>query len=120
MASVNADNSGRTPPMEFTGERCEKVVNGMERRLRMSPERTSIAELAYQLWVSRGCPEGSDEVDWLEAERQIAAAERRSAPASHLSTDGKAGSESAARSTSERRSRGKAGRDTRALSRLPK
>jgi hypothetical protein len=78
----------------------------------MSPERTSIAELAYQLWVMRGCPEGSDEVDWLEAERQIAATEGRLPPAS--------GSETAARSTSERRSRGKAGRDTRVLSRLPK
>jgi hypothetical protein len=28
--AVDADNSGRTPPREFTGERCEKVVNGIE------------------------------------------------------------------------------------------
>jgi hypothetical protein len=31
----------------------------------------SIAELAYQLWVARGRPHGSAQVDWLEAERQL-------------------------------------------------
>jgi hypothetical protein len=31
----------------------------------------SIAELAYQLWVARGRPHGSAEVDWLEAERLL-------------------------------------------------
>jgi hypothetical protein len=58
----------------------------------MSPERWSIAELAYQLWVKRGCPEGSEELDWLEAERQLAVAEARSTPASAPSPDGKVGS----------------------------
>jgi hypothetical protein len=29
----------------------------------------SIAELAYELWRARGCPHGSSEQDWLEAER---------------------------------------------------
>jgi hypothetical protein len=31
----------------------------------------SIAELSYQLWVARGRPHGSAEVDWLEAERLL-------------------------------------------------
>jgi hypothetical protein len=35
----------------------------------------SIAELAYRLWSARGRPHGSEEEDWLEAERQLAAAE---------------------------------------------
>ena len=30
-----------------------------------------IANLAYALWERRGYPDGSAEVDWLEAERQI-------------------------------------------------
>jgi Protein of unknown function (DUF2934) len=30
-----------------------------------------IARLAYALWQYRGCPEGSADEDWLEAERQI-------------------------------------------------
>jgi hypothetical protein len=34
-----------------------------------------IKELAYQLWVARGCPAGNSDQDWLEAERQLSAAE---------------------------------------------
>ena len=30
-----------------------------------------IARLAYALWQQRGCPVGSAEVDWLEAEQQL-------------------------------------------------
>jgi len=32
-----------------------------------------VANLAYQLWQARGCPKGSPEVDWLEAEQQLRA-----------------------------------------------
>lgn len=31
----------------------------------------AISDLAYGLWQARGCPEGSSEIDWLEAERQV-------------------------------------------------
>ena len=37
--------------------------------------RQSIEQLAYRLWSARGRPHGSEEEDWLEAERQLAAAE---------------------------------------------
>jgi hypothetical protein len=30
-----------------------------------------IASLAYVLWQQRGCPEGSAEQDWIEAERKL-------------------------------------------------
>ena len=30
-----------------------------------------VEELAYALWVERGCPVGSPEVDWFEAERRL-------------------------------------------------
>ena len=33
-----------------------------------------IAALAYELWVERGCPDGSPEEDWYRAERQLAEA----------------------------------------------
>jgi len=36
----------------------------------MSTEKT-ISDLAYHLWQARGCPTGSSEVDWAEAERQV-------------------------------------------------
>lgn len=30
-----------------------------------------IAEAAYRRWVERGCPQGSAEEDWLEAEKEL-------------------------------------------------
>jgi hypothetical protein len=42
----------------------------------MHPEHRSIGELAYHLWQARGCPEGSAEQDWLDAERQLRSARR--------------------------------------------
>lgn len=33
--------------------------------------RESIEKLAYQFWVKRGCPPGSAEEDWYEAERAL-------------------------------------------------
>jgi hypothetical protein len=38
----------------------------------MHPDPRSIGELAYRLWEARGCPDGTAEQDWLEAERQLA------------------------------------------------
>ena len=34
-------------------------------------ETTDISKLAYALWQQRGCPYGSPEVDWIEAESQL-------------------------------------------------
>jgi hypothetical protein len=33
------------------------------------PSEERIQLVAYQLWMDRGCPIGSPEIDWLEAER---------------------------------------------------
>jgi len=32
-------------------------------------DETAIAALAYQLWLERGCPIGSDQEDWFRAEK---------------------------------------------------
>ena len=34
-----------------------------------------IADLAYQRWVERGCPQGSPEEDWFAAERDLTSRE---------------------------------------------
>ena len=31
----------------------------------------AISKKAYQLWLERGCPEGSPEQDWYQAESQL-------------------------------------------------
>jgi len=37
-----------------------------------STQDTNIIEArAYELWVQRGCPIGSPEVDWYQAEREV-------------------------------------------------
>jgi len=36
-----------------------------------SPQSDQIAALAYELWQSRGCPEGSPEEDWFHAEDEL-------------------------------------------------
>lgn len=35
------------------------------------PTSSDVASRAYDLWQQRGCPEGSAEEDWLEAEREL-------------------------------------------------
>lgn len=44
----------------------EKVSGGRE----LSP-REQMDALAHALWMDRGCPVGSPEVDWFEAERRL-------------------------------------------------
>jgi hypothetical protein len=34
-------------------------------------DQDNLAALAYRLWEERGCPEGSPEEDWFQAERQL-------------------------------------------------
>ena len=40
-----------------------------------SPEPNQIAELAYTLWESRGCPIGTPEEDWFRAAQELAPAD---------------------------------------------
>jgi hypothetical protein len=35
------------------------------------PDRQEIAELAYQYWQHRGCPNGSSDEDWYRAEQAL-------------------------------------------------
>ena len=38
--------------------------------------REQITALAYALWQSRGCPDGTPDEDWFRAEREIAGSKR--------------------------------------------
>jgi len=37
------------------------------------PTLEQIARRAHELWIKRGCPEGSAEQDWLQAEQELKA-----------------------------------------------
>jgi hypothetical protein len=45
-----------------------------------------IAELAYQLWLERGCPIGSDQADWFRAELMLKSQSEDAAEKSAAST----------------------------------
>ena len=56
------------------------VVQATKRSVRKSrasltalPEHEQIALFAYARWLERGRPEGSPEVDWFRAERELSA-----------------------------------------------
>jgi len=36
-----------------------------------NPVPEAVAARAYELWRRRGCPEGSPEIDWFQAEREL-------------------------------------------------
>jgi hypothetical protein len=37
----------------------------------VSPTESEIAAVAYELWLDNGCPNGSDQEDWLRAEAML-------------------------------------------------
>jgi hypothetical protein len=37
----------------------------------MYSDKTKIAALAFELWQARGCPEGSSDVDWFHAVKEL-------------------------------------------------
>jgi hypothetical protein len=45
----------------------------------------AIRRRAHELWQKRGCPTGTPELDWLEAERQL----RAEAPRAAMSVEGR-------------------------------
>jgi len=47
------------------------VPNGPTEQANHDSLHEQIAALAHALWHERGCPEGSPDVDWLAAERQL-------------------------------------------------
>jgi hypothetical protein len=63
----------RSPPFSLSVMFDNRPESGAtDTRIAMRTHQ-STAALAYRLWVERGCPEGTDAEDWLEAERQLAA-----------------------------------------------
>ncbi len=44
-----------------------KIANRRE----VSVDRRMVEAMAYQLWLQRGCPIGSDQEDWYRAEAEL-------------------------------------------------
>lgn len=51
---------------------CEKCCLKLKHEVINKSQIMSVKEIAYSLWQQRGCPEGSSEQDWYEAEKLLA------------------------------------------------
>ena len=47
------------------------AVSELERTDRINPTENEIAAVAYQLWIDSGCPIGSDQQHWFQAEAML-------------------------------------------------
>lgn len=47
------------------------TANELSEVATVSPNYDNVAALAYELWLGRGCPIGSPEVDWSHAEEEL-------------------------------------------------
>lgn len=60
-------SSGATKTMPETGTAGESGKTAATG----SPTESEIATIAYQLWLEKGCPIGSDQEDWFRAEAML-------------------------------------------------
>ena len=74
--SIQNDNIDREPENKnipqkaAAGQRQPQAESDVKNR-------QEIASLAYALWQERGCPEGSPEQDWIQAEAMLRRAGQR-------------------------------------------
>ena len=65
-------NSSSTHKMKGNAADHAEVAQGSPvNSLNSEAMRAEIQALAYRLWTERGCPVGSPQVDWFEAEEQV-------------------------------------------------
>jgi hypothetical protein len=57
---IDPTKSGTSQPTDSTEWIASDIVAG-----------SAIAALAYQIWLERGCPIGSDQEDWFRAEEDL-------------------------------------------------
>lgn len=70
VKKTNSEHLSVPPESDNAAEQLGEVTNGVQAELQA---------LAYQLWMDRGSPIGSPEIDWFEAEARIQLHARASA-----------------------------------------
>jgi Protein of unknown function (DUF2934) len=56
----------------------QRDINRLADAVQPNLTQQEIASIAYTIWQERGCPLGSAEQDWLEAERRLQTASAKS------------------------------------------
>ena len=57
--------------MSRQGKETRKTVGSQAARTALSPDHNTVGKLAHELWQKRGCPVGSPQEDWFQAERAL-------------------------------------------------
>lgn len=57
--------------MSRQGKESRKTVGSQASRTTLSPDHDTVGTLAYELWRKRGCPMGSPQEDWFQAESAL-------------------------------------------------
>ena len=70
-AAAKGDPMSRQIARTSGGDPVKSVDAPAEMTPKPSPSEQDVAELAYQRWVERGCPQGCPEEDWFEAEHEL-------------------------------------------------
>ena len=72
--SIQRTDFAEHNPLKPVNEKtiAESVPTDIGREIPCEPiDKNAIAALAFQLWLDRGGPIGSDQEDWLQAEREL-------------------------------------------------
>ena len=56
---------------EGSGTAVARALEIETQQTATQPTHEEIAILAHALWITRGCPDGTPEVDWFQAEDQL-------------------------------------------------
>lgn len=72
MAKPQTDRDGKSKTSSAVDARHYPEQHEVDQE-GLFPSIEQIARRAHQLWVKKGCPEGSAEQDWLQAEQELKA-----------------------------------------------
>jgi hypothetical protein len=61
---------GGVNPTDLAESPSTNVSDGTPRT---TPNTLEVAQRAYHIWCSKGCPEGTADEDWIQAERELSA-----------------------------------------------
>jgi hypothetical protein len=71
--------SSNSDQLESVGQSAELTSKSSPPDPQPAPlSEQDVAELAYRRWLERGCPQGSPEEDWFEAEHDLESRSRSS------------------------------------------
>ena len=63
--------ASRALKMDHRKRGTSQPTDSTERTVSEAVAESAIAALAYQIWLERGCPPGSDQADWFRAEEDL-------------------------------------------------